>query len=79
MVKTGNDESLGTAEGALLGRASHVLHAESPILDDQWAILLLHPDVQALKRRRLARANQTPATSKGARTDSSQAFPHDSS
>ena len=50
MAKTGNDGSLGTAEGALLGRASHVLHAESPILNDRWAILLLGPESQALAR-----------------------------
>ena len=41
MAKTGDGESLGTAEGAVLGRASHTLHAEDPILRDTWAIELL--------------------------------------
>lgn len=41
MAKTGDGESLGTAEGAVLGRASHTLHAERPVLDDRWAIELL--------------------------------------
>ena len=41
MAKTGDGESLGTAEGAVLGRASHTLHAKPPVLDDFWAIELL--------------------------------------
>jgi len=50
MAKTGDGESLGTAEGALIGRAAHVLHADRPILDDTWAIRLLDPATQALIR-----------------------------
>jgi methyltransferase (TIGR00027 family) len=50
MSKTGDGESLGTAEGAVLGRASHALHAESPILADSWAVLLLGPTSQAQAR-----------------------------
>ena len=50
MAKTGNAESLGTAEGAVLGRASHALHADPPILDDTWAVLLLGPESQARAR-----------------------------
>jgi len=41
MAKTGDGESLGTAEGAVLGRASHTLNAEDPVLEDSWAIELL--------------------------------------
>lgn len=41
MAKTGDGESLGTAEGAVLGRATHALHAENPVLRDTWAPLLL--------------------------------------
>ncbi|HPG27186.1 MAG TPA: SAM-dependent methyltransferase [Myxococcota bacterium] len=41
MAKTGDGESLGTAEGAVMGRAAHALHAEDPVLDDHWAIHLL--------------------------------------
>jgi methyltransferase (TIGR00027 family) len=41
MAKTGDGESLGTAEGAVLGRATHTLHAEDPVLEDDWAIELL--------------------------------------
>ncbi len=50
MAKTGSAGSLGTAEGAVMGRASHSLHADSPILDDTWAVLLLDPASQALVR-----------------------------
>ena len=41
MAKTGSGESLGTAEGAVMGRATHTLHAENPVLNDTWAIELL--------------------------------------
>ena len=41
MAKTGDGESLGTAEGAVLGRATHTLHAEAPVLRDTWALELL--------------------------------------
>lgn len=41
MAKTGDGESLGTAEGAVLGRATHTLHAENPVLRDTWAVRLL--------------------------------------
>ena len=41
MAKTGDGESLGTAEGAVLGRATHTLHAERPVLNDTWAVELL--------------------------------------
>lgn len=50
MAKTGSGESLGTAEGAVLGRASHALHADPPILDDTWAVRLLGPASQAQAR-----------------------------
>ena len=50
MARTGDEGSLGTAEGAVMGRAAHALHAESPILDDTWAVLLLSPASQALVR-----------------------------
>lgn len=50
MAKTGDGESLGTAEGAVLGRASHTLHAENPVLDDFWAIELLGATSQAQAR-----------------------------
>ena len=43
MVKTGSGEQLGTAEGAIMSRAIHAKFAESPILDDFWAIELLTP------------------------------------
>ncbi|MBW2423324.1 MAG: SAM-dependent methyltransferase [Deltaproteobacteria bacterium] len=48
MGKTGDNRSLGTAEGALMGRAAHSLHAESPILDDPWAVRLLAPETRKL-------------------------------
>jgi methyltransferase (TIGR00027 family) len=48
MARTGDDRSLGTAEGALMGRAAHSLHAESPILDDPWAIRLLSSESRVL-------------------------------
>ncbi len=50
MAKTGDGSSLGTAEGAVMGRATHALHADSPILDDTWAIRLLDPEIQARVR-----------------------------
>jgi len=50
VAKTGDRDRLGTAEGAVLGRAAHALHAESPILDDTWAIELLEPSLQELVR-----------------------------
>jgi methyltransferase (TIGR00027 family) len=50
MAKTGDGSSLGTAEGAVMGRATHALHAESPILDDTWAIHLLDPELRAQVR-----------------------------
>ena len=50
MAKTGDGESLGTAEGAVMGRATHTLHAEAPILNDTWAIELLGPTSQAQAR-----------------------------
>ncbi len=50
MAKTGDGESIGTAEGALLGRAAHALHDEAPILDDTWALRLLTPESRALAR-----------------------------
>ncbi len=50
MAKTGDAGNVGTAEGAVMGRAAHALHAESPILDDTWAVVLLSPASQALVR-----------------------------
>lgn len=50
MAKTGDGESLGTAEGAVLGRASHTLHAKPPVLEDGWAIELLGEASRALAR-----------------------------
>ena len=50
MGKTGEGGSLGTAEGAVMGRAAHALHAQSPVLNDTWAVLLLDPATQALVR-----------------------------
>ncbi|MFK7898123.1 MAG: class I SAM-dependent methyltransferase [Myxococcota bacterium] len=41
MSKVGDGEILGTAEGAVLGRAGHTLHAKPPVLNDTWAIELL--------------------------------------
>ena len=46
MAKTGDGSSLGTAEGAVMGRATHALHADSPILNDTWAVRLLDPETQ---------------------------------
>jgi methyltransferase (TIGR00027 family) len=48
MAKTGDSQNLGTAEGALMGRAAHALHADSPILDDTWALRLLAPGIRKL-------------------------------
>lgn len=50
MAKTGDGDSLGTAEGAVLGRASHTLHAENPVLRDTWAIELLGEASRAVAR-----------------------------
>lgn len=50
MAKTGEGGGLGTAEGAVMGRAAHAMHAESPILDDPWAIRLLDSTTQARLR-----------------------------
>lgn len=50
MAKTGDGESLGTAEGAVLGRASHTLHAENPVLRDTWAIELLGDSSREIAR-----------------------------
>ena len=50
MAKTGDDESLGTAEGAVLGRATHTLHDDNPVLNDTWAIELLDSTAQAEAR-----------------------------
>lgn len=50
MAKTGDRDSLGTAEGAVLGRAAHALHAQSPVLDDTWAVELLESSLQAVVR-----------------------------
>ncbi len=46
MARTGSTSSLGTAEGALFGRARHTLHAQPPVLDDPWAIELLSPELR---------------------------------
>lgn len=50
MARTGTADTLGTAEGALLGRAAHTLHADRPVLDDPWAVFLLDPSLQAIVR-----------------------------
>ncbi|NRA06605.1 MAG: class I SAM-dependent methyltransferase [Myxococcales bacterium] len=50
MAKTGDEGSLGTAEGAVMGRAAHALHADPPVLADTWAVYLLDEDTQALVR-----------------------------
>lgn len=50
MAKTGTASSLGTAEGAVLGRTMHALHAEAPVLADSWAIHLLPPALRELAR-----------------------------
>ncbi|MGB0618977.1 MAG: class I SAM-dependent methyltransferase [Myxococcota bacterium] len=50
MAKTGDGDNLGTAEGAVLGRASHTLHAENPVLRDTWAIELLGEASRAVAR-----------------------------
>jgi methyltransferase (TIGR00027 family) len=44
MAKTGNEENLGTAEGAVLGRALHTRLSKPPVLHDTWAIHLLSPE-----------------------------------
>lgn len=48
MAKTGDGENLGTAEGAVMGRAAHTLHADAPVLNDSWAIHLLGAESRAL-------------------------------
>lgn len=50
MPKTGDAKRLGTAEGALMTRAAHALHAEVPVLDDHWAVHLLGEEHQRLVR-----------------------------
>ena len=50
MAKTGDGETLGTAEGAVLGRASHTLHAVDPVLRDTWAVELLGEESRAKAR-----------------------------
>lgn len=50
MAKTGSHDSLGTAEGAVMGRATHTLHADDPVLNDTWAIELLGEKSQAEAR-----------------------------
>ena len=57
MAKTGAEGSLGTAEGAVMGRAAHALHADPPVLADTWAVYLLDEDAQA-RVRDPAYANQ---------------------
>lgn len=47
MAKTGDGESLGTAEGAVMGRATHTLLDENPVLNDTWAALLLSAQSRA--------------------------------
>ncbi|MAG33218.1 MAG: hypothetical protein CL908_20255 [Deltaproteobacteria bacterium] len=48
MAKTGDGENLGTAEGAVMGRAAHTLHADPPVLNDTWAIRLLGAETRAI-------------------------------
>ena len=55
MAKTGNSEQEGTAEGAVLGRATHSLYAKPPVFDDFWAVELLSEATQALVRDACAR------------------------
>ena len=50
MSKTGDGQQLGTAEGAVMSRALHALHGESPILNDTWAVHLLSPENQRIAR-----------------------------
>ncbi|MEM9174105.1 MAG: class I SAM-dependent methyltransferase [Myxococcota bacterium] len=50
MAKTGEGERLGTAEGAVLGRAQHTLHAADPVLRDTWALALLGEASRAIAR-----------------------------
>ena len=44
MAKTGTDTQLGTAEGAVTGRALHTKFGNPPVLDDTWAVHLLTPE-----------------------------------
>jgi methyltransferase (TIGR00027 family) len=62
MAKTGDGENLGTAEGAVLGRASHTLHDENPVLNDTWAIELLSEKTQAEARDPDHQRRNTEAT-----------------
>lgn len=62
MAKTGDGESLGTAEGAVLGRAIHTLQDEDPVLNDTWAIELLDPKSQANARDPEYQARNARAT-----------------
>lgn len=50
MARVGNAAALGTAEGAAMGRAAHALHAEAPILADDWAVHLLDAETRARVR-----------------------------
>jgi O-methyltransferase involved in polyketide biosynthesis len=50
VAQLGLDTRIGTAEGALLGRAAHAPHANDPVLDDFWAVELLSPEAHALVR-----------------------------
>lgn len=50
MEKIGRGANIGTAEGALMGRAAHALHAPDPVLDDFWAVELLTAEAQASVR-----------------------------
>ncbi|MCE2391299.1 MAG: class I SAM-dependent methyltransferase [Proteobacteria bacterium] len=61
MAKTGDATRLGTAEGALLGRAAHALHAPDPVLDDPWAVELLLPREQrSVRDAEVYRQTQAP-------------------
>ena len=55
MAKTGGGQREGgdlegTAEGALMARAAHALHAPDPVLRDDWALQLLRPEIRASLR-----------------------------
>ncbi len=61
MGKTGSGREVGTAEGALLGRAFHTRHAVDPVLRDDWAERLMSADARTLldDPELLSRAPQT--------------------
>ena len=64
MTKTGDATRLGTAEGALLGRAAHALHAPDPVLNDPWAVELLLPrDQRNVRDAEVYRQTQAPERS----------------